>query len=157
MNLNGQPEKVEIEGIQFFIYPFNAMEALKLKTTFLKKVAPAFGQLVGDAGLQGAVKKFEDIELNGKALSGALEKLFIELEEDEFANLIKRFIKNTTCMYKVENKEMAGDLKDENVFNTIFCRKLTLLYRLIFEIIKINYPDFFRLMGGIGNRIKTVF
>ena len=44
-----QPEKKEIEGVEFHIYPFKAIIALKLKAFFLKKLAPAFGQLIGEA------------------------------------------------------------------------------------------------------------
>jgi len=155
MNGSSSPTKIEMEGMEFHIHPFRAYEALRLKTTFLKKLLPAFGELVGSAAGEIETKNVEDINIDGKSFSSAIKTLFENLSESEFESLVKRFICKTQVVYNDGEGQKAGELSSENVFDAVFSRRLSLLYKLIFEIIKVNYPDFFELMGGIGNRLKT--
>lgn len=155
-NGSSTPTKIEMEGMEFHIHPFRALEALKLKATFLKKVLPALGALVGSAAGEIESKSLDEINIDGPSLSLALSTLFEQLDENEFERLVKRFVYKTQVVFNDGSGQRAGDLSSDVVFDTVFSRRLTILYKLIFEIIKANYPDFFALMGGIGNRLKTV-
>lgn len=156
MNL-GIPEKHEIDGVEFQIYPFSAIEALKLKAAFIKLIAPAFGQLVGDSEMGEGSVRLENVKLEGKALSSALQMLCESLSEDEFEKLIRRFTRKVSCIYTdIDGKQKSGELQTDQVFNTVFTKRLSLIYKLIGKVIQVNYPDFFGLIGGIGSRLKTV-
>jgi len=149
------PEKVTLDGVEFSIYPFSAIEALKLKMSFLQKIAPAFGQLVGDSEIDGK-SKLEDMRMDGKALSGALEKLCLQLDENEFEKLIRRVLDKTSCIYTDNVGQLKnGELKNDEVFNTVFSKRLSLIYKLMAKVAEVNYPDFFALLAGIGTKIKT--
>lgn len=149
------PTKVEIDGFTFHIYPFSAIEALKLKASFIQKIAPAFGQLVGSAEMKEGVK-IEDIKLDGNALSKALETLCEQLTETEFEKLIRRFTNKVSCTFKdIDGKEKVGELQNDSTFNAVFTKRLMLIYKLIGKVIEVNYPDFFGLIGNIGSRLKT--
>ena len=150
------PEKFEIDGVEFHIYPFSAIEALKLKVSFLQKIAPAFGQLIGDSEMEEGVKKLENVKLEGKALSGALEMICAHLNENEFLSLVKRFLKNVSCIYTdIDKQKKTGELQSDSVFNIVFTKRLSLIYRVIGKVIEVNYPDFFGLLKGIGSRFQT--
>lgn len=151
------PEKYEIDGVEFQIYPFPAFEALKLKAAFIKLIAPAFGQLIGDSEMGEGAAKLENVKLEGKTLSNALQMLCANLSEEEFVKLLKRFVKKVSCIYTdIDGKQKSGELQNDQVFDTVFTQRLSLVYKVIGKVIQVNYPDFFGLIKGIGSRLQTV-
>jgi len=146
------PKKIEIAGMEFAIHPFSAIEALKLKATLLKKLAPAAGHLFGSIDNIEKGKNLLDNKINGDSIAQALESLFLELGEEEFLSLIKRFLKNTIAVIPTKG---TIQLNTEQGINKIFQGKIFSIYPLIFEVLKVNYPDFFLMVGGFGNQLKT--
>lgn len=145
-----------IDGIQFTVAPFKAIEAIRLKTVLMKLFVPSLGQLFGGIGDMKKGQKFQDINLDGDVITKAIDKIFSELGEDEFIELIERFLKNTVCIAKVDGKDYPVQLDSEDGINTVFQGKTFTIYKVILLVLKVNYPDFFGQMEGIGFQLQTV-
>ncbi len=146
-----------IDNIQFTVVPFKAIEALRLKSVIMKILIPSIGQLFGGIDkLNNKKNSFQDIEIDGDMITKALERLFSELEEDQFISLIERFLKNTICVAKIGDKNTSIQLDSEDGINQVFQGKLFTIYKVIVLVLRVNYPDFFGLVEGIGSRLQTV-
>ena len=146
------PKKIEIAGMEFAIHPFSAIEALRLKTTLLKKLAPAAGHLIGSIDNIEKGKELLDNKIDSNGIAKALESLFSELGEEEFLTLIRRFLKNTIVVMPSEG---TIQLNTDAGINKVFQGKIFSIYPLIFEVLKVNYPDFFLMAEGFGSQLKT--
>lgn len=139
------------------VTPFLAIEAIKLKTRLIKLLAPAIGRMLG--GLENINKNdILDSKLNGEMIGSALEHLFSNLGEDEYIALLKRLLANTIAEVKTSGaapKNYVFGSGDE-AFNIVFSGRTLDLYKVIFFILEVNYPDFFALMGDFGSRARIM-
>ncbi len=145
-----QPKTKQIDGLEFTVYPFNFKEAIKLKTTLFKKLAPSFGQIFGSLNENNG-----DISIDSINLGDALKRLFEELNENEFYNLILRIFKNVECIGEIDGTKQKVELKNEAALDAVFCGNIMGIYPLILFVLEVNYPSFFGLLGNIGNRFQT--
>lgn len=150
------PTQVKIEGVNFTIYPFKAIEALRIKAVLFKKLAPAVGHLVGGIEKVEDVAKLQDVDLNGEMFAKALASLFEDMNEDQMVGLILRLINNVTAEVRLEDGIKALQLNSEQGFNAVFQGRIFAVYELIYHVMKVNYPDFFVRVEGIGKSLKTV-
>ena len=152
-----------IDGIEFSVAPFMAIEGARLKAFLAKNFLPAVGQIIG------AVKNFlgkngkisQDTQIDGVALAGAIETLMSNLDEDSFIALLKRMLANTVAKGKsADGKGFARQFDEanfENSFNFVFAGKLFSIYLLLLFILEVNYPDFLSLAGrSFGKLTKLI-
>jgi hypothetical protein len=151
-----------IDGVEFAVAPFMAVEALRLKAHLIKTFGPAFGQMLGTLkdGLPQNGSGL-DLKLDGAALAGAIETLMARLDEDSFVNLIKRLFANLVAKGKSEDgKSYARQFDDANFsasLNLVFAGRLFSIYPVIGLVLEANYPDFFaKTVRSIGSRIKEI-
>ena len=150
-------DQIKIDGMDFTIHPFTAIEALRLKSVIMKKIAPSIGHILGNIDTSNNNTSTDRIKIDGTMFANAIESFFSDLNEDDFLSLILRFLKNTVCIYKSPDSKMQViELNSENGINTVFKGKIMSIYKLIFQVLKVNYPDFFVAMESIGNQLKTV-
>lgn len=124
-----QSKEVVIEDRIYNIIPFNAVDALKYQI----RLAPLF------KGLSGSLTNLEND-------GGQLLNIFIEtlssLDPDKTLELITDLLKN------IRDKE-KGQLN----LISMTGNDLAIVYKLIFELIRVNYGDFFnRLIGLFSNQ-----
>jgi hypothetical protein len=151
-----------IDGVEFTVAPFMAIEALRLKAYLIKTFGPAFGQMLGT--LKDGLPKsgsIEDIKLDGAALSGAIETLMVQLDEPSFINLIKRLFANLIAKGKTEDGKPYVRMFDaanfESSLNLVFAGKLFSIYPVMGLVLEANYPDFFdKTVRSIGKQIKGI-
>jgi len=155
-----------IDGIEFFVSPFMAVEALRLKAYLVRTFGPALGQILsilkdlfpksGDIG---------DIKLDGEVLALAIENLMSKLDEDNYEELIKRLFRNVTAKGKTkggDGKEMPYMRKFDasdfaNSMNLVFTGKLFTVYPVMAFILEVNYPDFFdKVVRNFGKRMMEI-
>jgi hypothetical protein len=155
-------KKKEIDGIQFSVAPFMVLEALKLKASLVKTFGPALGQAIGSFESVGAAKKsIGDLAIDGKAFSGAIEKLTGVLNEAQFIALLKRLFELVGATYtdkagKQRHIQFGGG-NFEAAMEEVFAGKLFTIYPVILLVLEANYPDFFgRVVRVIGRRIAAI-
>jgi hypothetical protein len=154
-----------IDGVEFTVAPFMAVEALRLKAFLVKTFGPALGQMFGRVigAIKGGLPKSGDIgdlSLDGGTLAGAVEKLMAQLDEDSFISLIKRLFANLTAKGKGENGQGFMRQFDPANFDlsmqTVFSGRLFSIYPVMLLVLEANYPDFFgKTVRSIGDRIKA--
>jgi len=143
-----------IDGVEFTVSPFMAVEALKLKAYLLRTFGPAVGQLIGM--FKDVLKKDIDVQIDGIALAGAIETLMAQLDEDTFIRLIKRLFANVMAKGQGFARQF-DDRNFENSMNDVFAGRLFSIYPVIGLVLEANYPDFFeKTVRNIGKSIRGI-
>jgi hypothetical protein len=149
--------KKTIDGIEFGVTPFPAIEALRLQATLSKLIGPSLGAALGSL----SKSKGKEVDINGGMLGSSIQFLFEQLTEETFVALIKRILKNVTCLYASEEGSSPiihdfGDKFDERMTIVFQCKLLT-MYKVVGFVLEVNYPDFFGVIGTvIGDRFRTI-
>lgn len=122
-----ESRQVVVEGRTYNIIPFNAIEAFKYQI----RLAPLFSSL---EEIFAVKDKSDD--------PGALLALFVKtlnnLDPEKTEALIRDLLKN------IRDKE-KGTIN----LDAMPSSDLVIIYRLIFELIKVNYGDFFSQLIGL--------
>lgn len=155
--------KKKIGSNTYMVAPFFAAEALKLQTTLVKILGPGVAKLIGAVPTPQDGKSILESNIDGAEIASAVGTLFEHLGEEEFVSLINRILKNVIVELGTPVKEGTQSIKlvslseGENAFNMVFQGKLVDMYKVLFFVIQVNFPDFFELMGkGIGSRFQTI-
>lgn len=151
-------EKV-IDGINFTVAPFPAIEALRLKSYLIKTLGPALAEAVDlfkGAGKEGTA----DADISGDSLSGVVEKLTESLDEDNFVKLVQRMFKYVTAKgTSPDGKPIVAMFGNdfESSFNKVFEGRLFSIYPVMLLVLEANYPDFFgKVAGNIGSLTQRI-
>ena len=150
-----------IGDIKFSVAPFQAVEALRLKSFLLKKFGPSFGQVLGilKDGLPTS-GRIGDIKLDGDIMSQAIEKLMEQLGEDEFEAFIKRMFRNVTAGLIKDGTSLQLSFADQAFVTSmeiVFTGRLFTVYPVLLLVLEANYPDFFGKMAqGFGTKIQRI-
>ena len=136
---------------EYKVAPFSAIEALKLKATLLKYLSPAIGKaLAGISAVKG--KDLMNTAIDGGAISEALSSLFESLDEDTLMGLLKRLLRNVTAIIGTggNGQKQAVYFVDgkEESFNIAFQGHILDVYKVVYFVLEVNYPDFFVLFQG---------
>lgn len=155
-----EPKTKKIDGIQFSVTPFPAIEAFKLKSYLIKKFAPAFSQILGMLNSIPEDGNFLDIKFDSDIITKAVKELIIQLDENEFADLLRRLLHNVCAKTNVDGKDLELYFtKDtfETSLDIIFSGKLFTVYPVLLFVLEANYPDFLgKVGGGIGGKIQQM-
>jgi hypothetical protein len=162
-------EKI-IDGVQFTVVPFSAIEALRLKAYLVSVFGPALGVMLGalrnGAGLppaagQGGVAQAGDLNVDGGMLARGIESLVSKLGEESFIALIKRLFSRLTAKTQIEGKHLQFAFSEsyfEASMDKVFSGRLFSIYPVIGLVLEANYPDFFeKTARGFGSRIAQIF
>lgn len=148
-------QKKTIDGTEFEVAPFSAIEALKLQSTLLRIFGPAFGAAIGAIDKKD---KNSQTNIDGNALGSALQMLFDGLDETQMIILIERLLKKTSCTFSVNGGapvvfDFAESFNER--LDIVFQGRLMTVYKVIGFVLEVNYPDFFGKIGAaIGKRFR---
>jgi hypothetical protein len=154
-----EPKTKEIDGIPFSVTPFPAIEAFKLKSYLIKKFAPAFSQVLGMLNSIPKNGNFLDIKFDSDIITKAVKELILQLDENDFMELLRRLMQNVCARTSVDGKALELYFtKDrfEASLDIIFSGNLFTVYPVLLFVLEANYPDFFKKAGGIGGKIQTM-
>lgn len=151
----GKIKTKTIDGVEFSVAPFMAVEALRLKAHIIKTFGPALGQMLGT--LKGGFPKsgkLQDIQLDGSTMAGAIQTLMEQLDEESFINLLKRLFANLIAKGSGFARQF-DERNFENSMNDVFQCRLFSVYPVIALVLEANYPDFFgKTVRNIGGLIR---
>lgn len=146
-----------IDGIEFTVAPFPALEALRFKSYLLKTLGPAFAEA---ADIFKSVGGNADADISGNSLCSVVEKLTANLDEEGFVALVKRMFKFTTAKGKTaDGNPLVAQFGDdfESNFNRVFAGRLFSIYPVMLLVLEANYPDFFgKVAGSIGSLTRRI-
>lgn len=154
-----EQQKEKIGGVTFQVTPFGAMEALKLKAWIVRLLAPTLAEVLKGSS-SGDIKKASDVmnmDLANVDLAGSVEKLFEILDEDTLESLIKRLFSRTSVIIggsgsKKKIFALGSAEHFDSAFDAAFKQNLKNMYKAIFFVLKVNYPDFLAIFGVSGDQ-----
>ena len=131
-----ESKDVEVNGYVFHIFPFSAFKAANISGDLFALIGPAYAGLAGLASEKGL-----DAEVDFDAFAG----FFKTLDGDKVESLLRRLLianRNISVDINGEAKWLTGEIAD-----TLFCGAMMAMLKLAFEVVRLNYGDFF---GGLG-------
>jgi len=159
MSMANKEQKTVIDGVTFQVAPFPPVEGFRLKAYLVRTLGPAIAEIIG--GIDGSkIKSIGDMNLGGDSIVKGLNKLFEQLDEDNFEALIKRLMTNVIANWKEDGKQrsIAFGTDYETAMQLVFTGRLFSIYPLLLFVLKVNYPDFLsKWVKGIGQKMKTTF
>jgi hypothetical protein len=154
----------KIDGIDFRVSPFSAIEAVRVQALLVRTIGPAVGRGIGAIeNILGAAQDFGSLAIDGPGLAGAIAELADKLPEDQLLAILGRLLRGVQAVVpdpttpgKMLVAEFANPDTFENSFNLVFAGRTLTVYSVIVLVLKVNYPDFFQkvLSGGL---LGTIF
>jgi hypothetical protein len=154
--MDNKEKKIVIDDVTFQVAPFMAVEGLRLKAYLVRTFGPAISEFLG--GIDGKkIGGIGDVSLSGDGIARGLEKLLEQLDEDRFIELVKRLLSNVIAVWSKSGKShsIAFGTDFDTAMQLVFLGRLFSIYTLIIFVLKVNYPDFFDKVSGIGRKMKV--
>ena len=150
-----------INEVTYKVAPFMALDALKLQNTIVRLIGPAVARVFGGVIGAGPVTSLLNAKIDAGVLSGAVQDLFLQLDDNTFMDLLKRILRNTTAQLPAKDgkapKMVAFADADDATYNVVFAGHPNDMYKVMFFVLEVNYPDFFgKIREVIGNLSETV-
>lgn len=130
-----------IDGHEIMVVQFPGRRALQFKTRLIKLLGPAIAQMFTN---KDALESVKGMDLS--ILSAAIEKLSLQLDEVEFVKFVLDLLQCT----RLDGKEIT-----ESVFDNEFAGDLSLMYKILWFTLEVNYGSFFG-ESGIGKILSKV-
>ena len=139
--------KKRIDDAIYHVTPFKGRKALRINYRLAKLLTPSIGALSGMlSSLKSKdIKSLGDIDIDGEAISKALDGLFERYSEDEILDLLLMILENTER--GEEGKEV---FITEESFDEFFACNLISAFKVAVFVIQVNFPDFFSQAALIG-------
>jgi hypothetical protein len=151
-----------INGVKFAAAPLTAIEGLKLKAFLVRSFGPALGEALGSFGnLLKDEKVNADMAIDGQGVARAIERMMMNLDPDQFIELLKKLFSNVTAQVKgPDGKDVLvgfiGAAFDASM-ELAFAQRTFSVYPVILLVLEVNFPDFFEKAGAaIGTKMKAI-
>ena len=149
-----EPKNVEVNGYNFYIYPFPAFKAANMSGELVSVLGPALSGIAslygGDADKEGSNLLDIDVEKSAPAIAGA----FSSVSGDKIEGLLRKLL--------ISGRNITVDIEDETVYltedylNEIFCGSVESMYILAFHVIKANFGGFFKKFKNLSGIVEKI-
>ena len=120
---------VNVNGNDYYLKQFKGEKAFLIKLKIAPIITKALKAIQKDVSDEASET---DILV---AIGSVVDSIFADLDPEKTLALVKDVLSET---YK-------GNYKVD--FDKEFCGNQSAIYKLIFEVIKLNYPDLFQMLG----------
>ena len=117
---------VDINDKKYIIEPFKGRKGFKLKTKLMRVISPALNEMRKAAD--------EDVSELGLIVT-AIQSVLENSEDDEIFAIVEELMAGV----KTESGSLDFDLE--------FSQNYSTLYKLVKEVVEVNYNDVFSLLG----------
>lgn len=139
-------KKVVVGDNTFYITPFPAFTAVNVFGYLTKDLLPAVG---GIAGLLQKIQNGFDSDIND--VVPMLQEIVANIDGDVMESTARRLLTQYKNVVFDDEDGRAKTLCEDDV-NEIFCQDIIGIAKLAYEVINVNYADFFGglrvLLGG---------
>lgn len=147
-----EPISVKVGDYKFYITPFPAFKAANLTGELASVLAPLLGIL---APLVSDDKDLGDVDVNeaAKAMSGCSA-----ISGDKLELLMKKLLIGGHIVVELpdEDGNIEPQRLDMDIANEVFCGEVQDMFILCFHVIKLNFNGFFKKLGGLSGKEKSV-
>jgi hypothetical protein len=146
--------EVTIGKNHFYISPFPAFVSVRVSASITKTLAPILGGIVA---LLGGDEKSPDKDADNSVLDmdiadamPAFAKAMEGINPDEWERTMRLLLIDKSNI-AIKNEEYPeGVLLSEDIMNAIFAKDVSGLFKLAFEVIKLNFGSFFDKFNGLS-------
>lgn len=145
-----EPTMVNVGVYKFVIMPFSAFKAANISGELATVLSPVFGAFFQFVGKD---KSLGDINVDDVAKTVSLNA---NISGDKLELLMKKLLLGGNISVEVQSDEGETDIKklDIDLANEIFCGDVQDMFKLCFEVIKINYSGFFEKLLNRSGKAK---
>ena len=147
-------KKVSLGEYNFYIYPFGAMRAAKISGELIGFASPllaALVSLVGGTNDGEAIGSVMDMDTTEAVKY--IVPAFNGIKGDDVEKLLRLLLIKYQNIAFDTDEDKVTDWLDENALDMIFIGKLTDMYLLAWEVIKLNFGGFFeKLSNRLGDQ-----
>jgi hypothetical protein len=130
----------------YIITQFPARKALNLKIRLAKIIAKGLGKDLDLSTLEDAAVA-GNMEAAGNATISALAGIIAELDEAAANSIINELISQVKIRTNAEILDVSA------IFDSHFAGKMLDIYKLLYAVLEVNYPDFFGAGSVLGRAI----
>ena len=165
------PISVYVGGIKYMIRPFPAFKAANISGELANLLLPLFGAVIGMVDTEKPDDKGENKEGNDKNDGFSLDDIDVGTAVEAITKCVNI---NGVDIESMMRKLLLGghivvcDIPDdsgnivqaqvltEDAVNEIFCANLQNMYKLCYEVIKVNFNGFFEKLAVQSGKPKSV-
>ncbi|MGL5433809.1 MAG: phage tail assembly chaperone [Lachnospiraceae bacterium] len=149
-----EKKEVTIGQSHFYIAPFPAFVSVRVSASLTKTLAPVLGGVValfgGDSGKAEESGSESILDMDITDAMPAFAKAMESINPDEW-ELTMRLLLIDKSNIAIKNEEYPeGVILSEDIMNSLFAKDVTGLFRLAFEVIKLNFGTFFDRFNGLS-------
>lgn len=155
-NISKQMEIIEysLDGCTFYIYPLPAFTAANLSGEVISLLAPLLGGVASafkGSGEDGSAKNIMDMDISEAA--PGICAAFSSLSSDKMEKLLRKLLNSGNVGVRMDGSADAQPLTEE-LCNEVFCRNVQNMFLVAFQVLKVNYSDFFGSIGNLSGNVK---
>lgn len=146
--------EVTIGKNHFYVSPFPAFVSVRVSASLTKTLAPVLGGIVALLGgddkspADGAENSILDMDITDAM--PAFAKAMEGINPDEWERTMRLLLIDKSNI-AVKNEEYPeGVLLSEDIMNAIFAKDVSGLFKLAFDVIKLNFGSFFDKFNGLS-------
>lgn len=148
-------KSIDFQGYKVDISLYKGRESLMLLHTLQERVLPSLATLFGAVDLSKGLD-INTASFDLSVLQDGVATLFKTVGSDAaMYDLVKRILKGTTVYAKDEGGPMHR-MGDDNDFDSFFMGRAELVYMLVLEVLKINYPFFLKSAGNLSGLMSRI-
>lgn len=154
----GDRQEVNIDDMTFYVQMYEPFKAIKVLGNLQKIILPVLKKtLAGMEDVDGILDKdlssIKDFAQVMPLLEGLFGGLSENLDGDKLEKLMNMLLDSNYVSTKHPQTEKLVKL-DKSVINQIFTGNLSAMFTLAFNVVKVNYADFFTTLstrfGNLG-------
>jgi hypothetical protein len=153
-----KPKQVNIGENTFYIWPLGAMDAAELSGDVIALIAPLAATLAPLAGKADTEDEGSVMDITLDAAAPAISQAFQALSGKKLRELLTKLLLTGKVTVETDKEGDAVRLT-KDIADDLFCCAVDEMYRLAFEVMKVNYGGFFTKLagpsGGLGKLLMT--
>lgn len=145
--------EVTIRKNHFYVSPFPAFVSVRVSASLTKTLAPVLGGIVALLGgdespADGAENSILDMDITDAmpAFSKAMEGI----NPDEWEKTMRLLLIDKSNIVVKNEEYPEGVLLSEDIMNAIFAKDVSGLFKLAFDVVKLNFGSFFDKFNGLS-------
>lgn len=145
--------EVTIGKNHFYVSPFPAFVSVRVSASLTKTLAPVLGGIVallgGDEKSSTNDEDSSVLDIDIADAMPAFAKAMEGINPDEWEKTMRLLLIDKSNI-AVKNEEYPeGVLLSEDIMNSIFAKDVSGLFKLAFEVIRLNFGTFFDKFNGL--------
>jgi len=145
-----EKKAVIINEMTFYIAPFPAMLSVRVSAALTKALSPVIGGVMALFGGELADEEKSMLDAEVTDAMPAFIKAMEGVNPSDWENTMRMLLLNSGNIVIAHQDCPEGEIMTEDVMNARFATDVAGLYRLAFEVVKLNFGSFFGKFSSLS-------